>query len=337
MNDMEIAVVILNWNGKKLLEKYLPSVIAHSENAKIYVADNASTDDSLELLAEQFPEIVILKNTDNLGFAGGYNEALKYVEEDIYILLNNDIEVTEGWLNEIYALFQTSDTIAAIQPKIKSIQNPEKFDYAGASGGYIDALGYPFCRGRIFDHIEEDRGQYDEEIEIFWASGACLAIKKERFREVGGFDESYFAHQEEIDLCWRLKNIGYSIWCTPKSEVFHQGGGTLASSKPQKTFLNFRNSLSSLLKNSKQNPLPVIFLRMVLDGVAGLRFISKGRFSHFFAILRAHFSFYSLIPELLNKRKKLKKKKHKYIIKSIVWHSFVANNTRFSQLLKHNK
>lgn len=334
---MEVAIVILNWNGKYLLERYLTSVVTHSEQAKIYIADNASTDDSLEYLAEQFPEIIILKNTKNLGYAGGYNEALKYVEEDIYVLLNNDVEVTQGWLTGILSLFKTSESIAAVQPKIKSIQDPTKFDYAGAAGGFIDALGYPYCRGRIFDHIEEDQGQYDTDIEIFWASGACFAIRKDHFREIEGFDKSYFAHQEEIDLCWRLKNKGYSIWCTSKSEVYHQGGGTLASSKPQKTFLNFRNSLSSLLKNSKRNPVPVILLRMVLDGLAALRFIFKGQFLHFFAIFKAHISFYRFIPEMKTKRKQLTKRNQNFSVKSIVWDSFIMKTKKYSELNKYEK
>lgn len=334
---MEVAVIILNWNGRKLLEKYLPSVITHSENAKIYVADNASSDDSLEFLAKQFPEIIILKNTTNLGFAGGYNEALKYVEEEIYVLLNNDVEVTQGWLTGILSLFETSKKIAAIQPKIKSIQNPTKFDYAGAAGGFIDAIGYPYCRGRIFDHIEEDKGQYDTDIEIFWASGACFAIRKNCFRKAKGFDESYFAHQEEIDLCWRLKNLGYSIWCASKSEVYHQGGGTLSGSSPKKTFLNFRNSLNTLLKNSKKNPLPIILLRMILDGLAALRFIFKGQLLHFFAIFKAHISFYSLIPKMLKQRKRIEKKQQEFIINSIVWHSFVLNIKSYNALKNDNK
>lgn len=334
---MNIAVVILNWNGRKLLERYLPSVLAHSETAKIYVADNASTDDSLEFLVKNYPEVVLLKNSANLGFAGGYNEALEYVEEDIYILLNNDVEVTPGWLDGILSLFETSDKIAAIQPKIKSVQNPEKFDYAGAAGGFIDALGYPFCRGRIFDHIEEDKGQYNTDMEIFWASGACFAIRKKCFRHAKGFDEDYFAHQEEIDLCWRLKNLGYSIWCSSKSEVYHQGGGTLSSSSPRKTFLNFRNSLFTLVKNSKRNPISIIFLRMTLDGVAAMRFLCKGQFSHFIAIFEAHLSFYGELPQLLKKRKENIKKNQIFIIKSIVWHNYLLKICQFNRLKIYNK
>jgi GT2 family glycosyltransferase len=333
---MDIAVVILNWNGKALLETYLPSVVTHSENAKIYVADNASTDDSLEFLASNYPEIVIIKNTKNYGFAGGYNEALKFVEEDIYVLLNNDVEVTNTWLDGILQMFKTKANIAAVQPKIKSIRNPSKFDYAGAAGGFLDALGYPFCRGRIFDHIENDHGQYDNDIEIFWASGACLAITKNCFREAGGFDESYFAHQEEIDLCWRLKNLGYKIWYTGKSEVFHLGGGTLASSNPQKTFLNFRNSLSTLLKNTKNNTFGILLIRMLLDGVAAFRFLFQGKSSHFLAILKAHLDFYSHFKGMFSKRKKLEKNKQKFIVNSIVWHSFVLRLDRFDRIKYDN-
>jgi GT2 family glycosyltransferase len=331
---MDVAVVILNWNGKELLERYLPSVITHSENAKIYVADNASTDGSVEFLSKAFPELIIIKNESNLGYAGGYNEALKYVEEDIFILLNNDVEVTHGWIRGILRLFETSAQIAAIQPMIKSIQQPTKFDYAGAAGGFIDALGYPYCRGRIFDHIEEDHGQYDTDLEVFWASGACFAIRKQCFEQVEGFDQSYFAHQEEIDLCWRLKNIGYSIWCVTDSEVYHQGGGTLASSSPRKTFLNFRNSLSTLLKNSDQNPLPILLTRMLMDGVAALRFLLLGKFSHFLAILKAHISFYSRLTNLITKRKHLVQKRQNFTIKSIVWHSFVLNCVKYDELFK---
>ncbi|WP_019038604.1 glycosyltransferase family 2 protein [Psychroflexus tropicus] len=333
---MDIAIVILNWNGRKLLETYLPSVITHSENAKIYVADNASTDDSLEFIAHNYPEVIIIKNDKNYGFAGGYNKALNLVEEDLYVLLNNDVEVTHRWLEGIKSVFEKKSKVAVVQPKLKSLHQPNKFDYAGAAGGFIDSLGYPFCRGRIFDHIEEDSGQYEDESEIFWASGACFAIKRNCFIEAGGFDEDYFAHQEEIDLCWRLKNLDYSVWYTPKSEVFHLGGGTLASSSPRKTFLNFRNSLFNLLKNSKKNPFGLIFIRMLLDGVAALRFLLQAKVNHFLAIFKAHVNFYIFFTKMYNKRKTLKKIKHKFIVSSIVWHGFVLNVTRFKKLNSDN-
>ena len=333
---MTVAVVILNWNGKKLLERYLPSVVRHSKNANIYVADNASTDDSLAFLSENYPEIKILKNTENFGFAGGYNEALKQVDEDIYVLLNNDVEVTEGWLDNILYLFKTSNDIAVIQPKIKSTQNKHKFDYAGAAGGFLDSLGYPFCRGRIFDTIEGDEGQYDEDIEIFWASGACFCVRRECFRKVKGFDQDYFAHQEEIDLCWRLKNIGYSIWCCHKSVVYHQGGGTLSNVNPRKTFLNFRNSLFNLLKNSKKNPFAKIVLRMILDGIAAIRFLLKGNLKHFFAIFMAHISFYSFMNKMIKKRKKLKQNEQEFVVKSIVWHNYFLRLNTYNQIKINN-
>lgn len=329
---MEIAVVILNWNGKTLLETYLSSVLTYSTNAKIYVADNASTDDSLAFLATNYPEVVVLKNPINLGFAGGYNEALKYVEEDILVLLNNDVEVTKNWLHPITSMFKSSDDIAAIQPKIKSIQNPDYFDYAGAAGGFIDALGYAFCRGRIFDHIEKDLGQYDTDTEIFWASGACLAIKKKCFEDIKGFDESFFAHYEEIDLCWRLKNRGYRIMFCHNSEVYHQGGGTLSNSNPNKTFLNFRNSLSTLYKNSTQNTYLLVLLRMMLDGIAALHFLTQCKLPHVNAIFKAHLSFYKQFAELRQKRSLNLKKRQKFIVKSIVWFRFVLNKHTFERL-----
>ena len=334
---MSIAVVILNWNGKALLETYLPSVLTHSALAKIYVADNGSTDESLAFLSQGYPEVVVLKNMSNLGYAGGYNEALKHVKEDIYVLLNNDVEVTKGWLSPFLDLFASNTSIAAIQPKIKSIQQPKNFDYAGAAGGFIDALGYPFCRGRIFDSLEEDTGQYDTESEVFWASGACLVIKKECFELADGFDDSYFAHQEEIDLCWRLKNLGFSIMYTYKSEVFHEGGGTLSNSSSYKTFLNFRNSLSSILKNSERNPYPILYLRLLLDGIAALRFLAQGKFSHFFAIFKSHISFYTKFRDLMWKRQNLPKKKQIFAVKSIVWHSFVLGVKRYNRLKMINK
>ena len=244
-----IAVVILNWNGKSWLEKFLPTVLKYSESAQIYVVDNASTDDSVSFLENDFPSVKIIQNTQNSGFAGGYNEGLKQVEEEIYCLLNSDVEVTEGWLEPILNLFQQNPGIAAIQPKILSYDRKNYFEFAGAGGGLIDNLGYPYCRGRVFDDLEEDKGQYDDETEIFWASGCCFFIRKSDFWLAGGFDERFFAHQEEIDLCWRLINLGKKIFYTGKSTIYHVGGGTLNKQNPRKTFLNIRNNLSMLVKN----------------------------------------------------------------------------------------
>ncbi|MDX1545146.1 MAG: glycosyltransferase family 2 protein, partial [Christiangramia sp.] len=248
---MKVAVVILNWNGKELLKQFLPSVIQYSEKATIYVADNASTDDSVEFLKSSFPQVKIIQNSLNAGYAGGYNLALKSVEEDIHILLNSDVEVTENWLEPIVEVFEKEPGTAAIQPKILDHKRKDRFEYAGAAGGYIDKYGYPFCRGRVFQHMEEDHGQYNDDRYIFWASGACLAVRRSAYNEVGGLDEDFFAHQEEIDLCWRLQNMGHKIKYVSNSRIYHVGGATLQNMNPQKTFFNFRNSLFLLLKNLK--------------------------------------------------------------------------------------
>src|SRR5690554_5586351 len=246
---LKTAVVILNWNGKALLEKFLPSVVRFSEGATIYVADNASTDTSVSFIAEHFPSIKIIQNTTNGGYAKGYNDALKNLDEDIFVLLNSDVEVTEKWLDPVIAEFARDETVAAAQPKILDYNNKSHFEYAGAAGGFLDKYGFPFCRGRIINTLEEDKGQYNEVAPIFWASGACLFIRSKAFRKVGGFDEDYFAHQEEIDLCWRLQGKNNKILSVGSSKVYHVGGATLGAGNAQKTFLNFRNSLFNLIKN----------------------------------------------------------------------------------------
>ncbi|MGZ5264212.1 MAG: glycosyltransferase family 2 protein [Kaistella sp.] len=302
---MNLAIAILNWNGKTWLEKFLPNVIAHAENAAVYVIDNASTDDSVDFLKRNFPEVTIIQNRKNNGFAGGYNEGLKQIDADIFCLLNSDVEVTENWLNPVLNLFENKANIAAIQPKILDYNRKNFFEFAGAAGGYIDNLGYPYCRGRIFENIEEDKGQYDDETEIFWASGCCLFIRSIDFWEHNGFDERFFAHQEEIDLCWRLKNAGKKIYYTGKSTVYHVGGGTLNKQSPQKTFLNMRNNLSMLVKNLPfADVFWIILFRLVLDGAAALYFAFKNGPSHFWAVLRAHFGFYAQIPQTLRLRGK---------------------------------
>lgn len=303
--DLKVVIAILNWNGKNWLEKFLPNVISHSQNTDIYVIDNASTDDSVNFLRSHFPEVKIVQNPSNTGFAGGYNEGLKKIDADIYCLLNSDVEVTENWLNPVLELFEKNQNIAAIQPKILAYHRKNFFEFAGAGGGLIDNLGYPYCRGRIFDEIEEDKGQYDDETEIFWASGCCMFIRSEDFWAENGFDERFFAHQEEIDLCWRLKNSGKKIFYTGKSTVYHVGGGTLNKENPQKTYLNIRNNLSMLLKNL---PFPkliwLIFFRLCLDGIAGLYFGYKNGPAHLWAVVRAHFGFYAQLPETIKRRKK---------------------------------
>ena len=279
---MNIAVVILNWNGILLLEKFLPSVVNYSPQATIYVADNASTDDSISYIKAFFPSVKIVKNDSNLGFASGYNEALKHIDAEIYALVNSDIEVTENWLQPILDTFENEPKTAIIQPKILDFKNKEYFEYAGAAGGFIDEYGYPFCRGRIFDTLEKDNGQYDDTREIFWASGACFFIRSSVFKALNGFDDDFFAHQEEIDLCWRAINKGYKIKYTSKSVVYHVGGATLQQGHPMKTFLNFRNSLLMLTKNLPKEQLYKILLgRMLLDGIAGIQFLTQGKFKHF--------------------------------------------------------
>ena len=293
-----VAIAILNWNGKHWLEKFLPNVILYSQEATIYVIDNDSTDDSVKFLEHNFPTIKIIKNKKNTGFAGGYNEGLKQISEEIYCLLNSDVEVTENWIQPIIELFIKNTEIAAIQPKIRSFEADQYFEFAGAGGGLIDNLGYPYCRGRIFEKLEEDKGQYNDETEIFWASGCALFIRKEDYWSMNGLDERFFAHQEEIDLCWRLKNAGRKIYYCGKSTVFHVGGGTLNKQSPQKTYLNIRNNLSMLLKNLPIAALLwVIPARLILDGIAGIYFGLKDGFPHLWAVVRAHFGFYAQAPK----------------------------------------
>lgn len=323
---MKIAVVILNWNGKKLLETFLPSVVAYSAEAEIYVADNASSDDSISFIQSFFPAVKIIENKENGGFAKGYNDALQHVEADIYALVNSDVEVTENWLKPIVKTFQNHKNTAIIQPKILDYKNKNRFEYAGAAGGYLDALGYPYCRGRIFNSMETDSSQYEDTVEINWASGACFFIRAAVYHELKGFDEDYFAHQEEIDLCWRARNLGHNILYVGKSTAYHLGGGTLNEANSFKTFLNFRNSLYTLVKNLPAKKIGVVIvMRMVLDGVAGLYFVLQGRPIHTFAILKAHLSFYRHLRKMIRKRLKTPKISNYNKAKSIVWSYFVLN------------
>ncbi|MCW3161822.1 glycosyltransferase family 2 protein [Chryseobacterium oryctis] len=321
----KLAIVILNWNGKNWLEKFLPSVVSFSEYAEIYVIDNLSTDDSVEFTQMQFPTVKIIKNNKNYGFAGGYNEGLKSIEAEYYCLLNSDVEVTENWIEPVLHLFEKDSSISAIQPKILSFNNKKFFEFAGAGGGLIDNLGYPYCRGRIFDKVEEDKGQYDDEIDIFWASGCCFFIRSKDFWEQKGFDERFFAHQEEIDLCWRLINSGKKIFYTGKSTVYHVGGGTLNKQSAQKTYLNIRNNLSMMLKNL---PFPrligLLFFRLCLDGVAGIYFGLKQGFPHLWAVVRAHFGFYGQAIGTW-KRRQQNQKDEFYQTKWLIFKHFLGN------------
>jgi GT2 family glycosyltransferase len=301
---IETAVVILNYNGKHFLQQFLPGVITHSRTAKIIVADNASTDGSINFLKENFQtQVEIIELETNLGYCGGYNAALKQVDATYYVLLNSDVEVTAGWIDPVINLFEQDKSIAAAQPKILSFHNRDEFEYAGAAGGFIDSLGYPFCRGRIFNTFEKDHGQYNDTRPIFWATGACLFIRSEVFHQHHGFDEDFFAHMEEIDLCWRIQKSGLKIYYTGQSVVYHVGGGTLAKSNPRKTYFNFRNGLSLLLKNL---PTPHLFwkipVRMALDWLAALKFLLGGSAADGWAVLKAHASFLRHLAHDYSKR-----------------------------------
>jgi GT2 family glycosyltransferase len=330
---MKVAIVILNWNGKKILEQFLPSVVEFSEEATIYVADNASTDKSIPYLKEKFNKVTIIQNKTNGGYAKGYNDALKNLTEDLLVLLNNDVEVTQNWLQPIINEFKRDNSLIAAQPKILDFNNKKYFEYAGAGGGFIDRLGYPYCRGRIFNTIEKDKGQYNDINKIFWASGACFIVRSNEFRELNGFDENFFAHQEEIDLCWRIQQNGGIIKYIGNSTVYHVGGATLSNINPIKTFYNFRNSLLMLVKNIKSSKVWIIlFMRLLMDGIAGLHFLIQGKWKHTLAIVKAHFSFYSLLPRYINKEYKIRKEIKYYHIKSIVWNYFIRKNRIFKEL-----
>lgn len=333
-----VAVVILNYNGKKFLETFLEAVIQHSKPYEVIVADNASTDDSVSFLKEYFSEVRLIQNKVNTGYAGGYEEALKQLNHDYFVLLNNDVEVSANWLQPMIEMAEKQKTIGAIQPRLLDYNQPKRFEYAGAAGGFMDVFGYPFCRGRVFESIEEDTEQYNETRAIFWASGACMFVRREALEKAGGLDADYFAHMEEIDLCWRMKNMGYEIMYQPQSKVYHVGGGTLHKINPNKTFLNFRNSLITLLKNDDGRVWLKILIRLFLDGVAGLKFLLEGHGSHCVAIIRAHFSFYGMISGTLAKRKKLRaspgfKQTNGPVLKgSIVWNYYVLGKKNFQDL-----
>jgi GT2 family glycosyltransferase len=331
---LKIAIVILNWNGQKLLAQFLPSVVNFSsQEATIYIADNASTDSSIDYAKEFFPSIKIVKNAVNDGYAKGDNDALKEIDADIYCLLNSDVEVTDNWLQPIVDVFKADQKTAIIQPKLLDFKDKTKFEYAGAGGGFLDLYGYPYCRGRVFNHLETDKGQFNDVKDVFWASGACLFIRSKVYHQLDGFDEDYFAHQEEIDLCWRAQSIGYKVKYVGNSTVYHVGGATLQDSDPRKTYLNFRNSLLNVVKNVPNKWfLFVIFSRLLLDGIAGIKFIIELRPIHTWAIIKAHFSFYQNFNKFLKKRKKLVKKKDYNLHTSIVWQYFTLGRNKFNNL-----
>jgi len=299
----KVAVVILNFNGKNFLQQFLPALIRYSGDAKIVVGDNGSSDGSAAFVKKEFPAVEVISLSENKGFCGGYNTILKQVQAKYYVLVNSDIEVTQGWLAPVIDLMDSDVTIAAAQPKILSHRIKNTFEYAGAAGGKIDVLAYPFCRGRIFDSIEEGKNQYNDVVEIFWATGACLFVRADRYHEMGGLDEDFFAHMEEIDLCWKLKRAGHKIFYHGKSTVFHVGGGTLSASNPRKTYFNFRNGLSLLVKHQPISSLLWKFpLRIFLDWVAALHFLVNGSGVHAKAVIIAHISFVKRFGHEMKKR-----------------------------------
>lgn len=338
----KIAVVILNWNGCKLLKQFLPSVIRNStqEDVEIIVADNCSTDDSLAFLQENYPQVRTIVLSQNYGYAEGYNQALAQVEAEYFVLLNSDVEVTDNWLYPVISFMDTNRDVAAAQPKIRAQRNKTFFEYAGASGGFIDKYGYPFCRGRIFDTVEKDNAQYNDVIDIFWASGACMFIRSKDYFEVGGLDASFFVHMEEIDLCWRLNARGRRLVCVPSSEVYHVGGATLAEDSPRKVFLNFRNNLLMLYKNMDDTEfLSVMRYRKLLDYIAAFKFLISGKLENAKAVLKAHKDF-KLIRDSYNEtREENVLKSAGYIMptvyrRSILYQFYIKKHKHYSELEK---
>lgn len=335
----KVAVVILNWNGETLLRRFLPGVLKYTRGA-VYVADNASTDASLEVLAREFPDVRTILLDRNYGFAEGYNRALSAVEAEYFVLLNSDVEVKTDWISPMEQYLDGHPGVAACQPKVLNWRQPDCFEYAGAAGGYIDKWGYPYCRGRIFNTVETDNGQYDTVAQVFWATGAALMVRAEVFREVGGLDSRFFAHMEEIDFCWRLRSRGYGIVCIPSAVVYHAGGSTLPKENPRKTYLNFRNNLYMLFKNLPEQQLrKVMCIRRLLDGVAALQFLLKGEWRSAKAIYAAHSDFRKTRCDFEHDRtENLRKAKAQLIPEqgrfSILWSYYVRGCHKFS-LLPH--
>ncbi|MBL7735969.1 MAG: glycosyltransferase family 2 protein [Chitinophagaceae bacterium] len=333
-----VSIVILNWNGRKYLERFLPSVLASGyPNLRVAVADNASTDDSVAFLRSAFPETELILHDRNYGFAGGYNRALQQVKSDYYILLNSDVETTPGWIEPVIELMESDKRIAACQPKLLQYDNRSYFEYSGASGGWLDKFGYPFARGRVFDVCERDEGQYDETAPVFWASGAAMFVKADIFHALGGLDDYFFAHQEEIDFCWRLQSAGYSVYCCPRSVIYHVGGGTLPKGNSNKVFLNFRNNLIMLAKN-----LPLgqacwkIPFRLFLDAISAFKSLAEGEGKYFIAVFRAHFGFWRWLLFGEKKHSAFKRPPAElkgYLHKSVVWAYFISGKKRFDEIV----
>jgi len=336
----EIAIVILNWNTKDYLQKFLPALIEHSQlpGVEIYIADNGSEDGSAHFIKTNFPTVHLIEFSENYGYTGGYNRALREIEARYYLLLNSDIEVTPDWLEPLKEMMDADHTVSACMPKIKAYHNPEFFEYAGAAGGFIDKYGYPFCRGRVMNIFEEDRGQYNKPSEIFWATGACMMVRADVFHALGGFDDDFFAHMEEIDLCWRMQNAGYKIMYSPDSVIYHIGGGSLPNESPFKLFLNFRNNLFLLYKNLPQKHVgKVITVRIFLDFLSAMIYLLKGTPRKFAAVIKAHFIFYKKISKLKKKRSLMQRNEDRLpgqmVPKSMLYEFFIRKKRYYRQLV----
>lgn len=331
-----VAVVILNWNGCNYLNRYLPSVLASTyPNLRVIVADNASTDNSVEWVRKQFPEVQVLVATENRGFAGGYNYFLNQVVADYYVLLNSDIRVEPNWIEPVITCMQSNHKIAAAQPRIRSESKPAYFEYAGAAGGWLDVLGYPFSRGRVFDTVEQDSGQYEDAVPVFWASGAAFFVRASVFHQLGGFDSYFFAHQEEIDLCWRMQRMGYQVYVCPQSIVYHVGGGTLPTGSTQKVFLNFRNNLVMLAKNLPlQAAVWKIPLRFALDAVWAWKELLQGKKGYWLAVARAHMAFIGWLFRGSSTFRASYPPLQGYYSGSVVWQYFIRSRRFFSQIVR---
>ncbi len=335
MHKSQTAVVILNWNGKHLLKRFLPGIVAHTPEAvQLVVADNASNDDSVVFLSEHYPQIRLIQLDKNYGYAGGYNRALEQVDAEYYVLLNSDMEVGDGWLQPCIDIMEEDHGVVAVQPKIRSLNNPAYFEHAGAAGGFLDKFGFPFCRGRMFNTVEKDEGQYDDPVDLFWTSGAALFVRAYAFHKAGGFDDRFFAHMEEIDLCWRWQSMGFRVRYCPQSVIYHLGGGSLPSSSPRKTYLNFRNSLWMLAKNMPGRKFyPLIFFRLALDELAAARFLFSGQGKNFMAVAKAWYAFLRDFKHLRRASRSVPDKLPALLYRrSIVIDYYLLRKKRFSDL-----
>lgn len=338
---MKTAVVILNWNGLSFLKQFLPTLIEHTSDATIVVVDNQSADESLAYVRGNHPEVEVIVNESNGGFAKGYNDGLTQLKGrfEYYVLINSDIEVTSNWLTPLIEKLNDNPKIAGVQPKVLAYHKKTHFEHAGASGGFMDKNFYPFCRGRIFDEVEEDLGQYDNDKEVFWTTGACMAVRAELYHQLGGLDEDFFAHMEEIDFCWRAKKKNHSFYVVPASKVYHVGGGTLNYENPRKTFLNFRNSLYTIHKNYEGWLFGKVFYRLALDGIAAVKYLAGFNFNHIFAIVKAHNAYFKSIPALRKKRKQIRHESNEFnkvgmYKASLLWAYFFKRIKKFQDLNK---